>query len=84
MYGRKWNSFFSFVVFIAATIGLMISHDINILYFLLFVIGVTFAGRAIVNYNYLIEIIESKYKELIIFIRLLFQALFIILITVLV
>lgn len=59
----------------------MLSNDIYTLYALLFIAGMTFAGRVIVGVNFVIEFLIDKYKENMVFTRLFSIAIIIILIT---
>ena len=59
----------------------MLANDIYTLYALLFIAGMTFAGRVIVGINFVIEFLTDKYKETMVFTRMLSIAIAIILIT---
>lgn len=80
-YGRKWNAFISYVVFIVSVILILLMSDLMVLYVLLFIAGSTFGGRAIVNFNYVVEFIHERRKQLVVFLKLLWASLFIILFT---
>ena len=59
----------------------MLNNDLYVLYALLFIAGMTFAGRVIVGVNFVLEFLTDKYKELMVFTRMTSIAVAIILIT---
>ena len=61
-YGRKFIVIFNYFTFELCVVGIMLSHDINMLYTLLFFCGVTYAGRIVVCINYMIEFNLEKNK----------------------
>jgi MFS family permease len=54
-FGRKYIVFVSYIVFIAAIIGILFSNLLIQLYIFLFFAGATFGGRIVVGLNYLLE-----------------------------
>lgn len=54
-YGRRWIALTCYIVLITATIFLMLSTDLIMLYVLQFIIGATFGGRIITGVAWLVE-----------------------------
>jgi MFS family permease len=54
-FGRKWIVFISNVLLIIAMIGFIFTHNIYESYVYFFITGMSFSGRQIVGYTYLLE-----------------------------
>lgn len=58
-FGRRWNAFINYAIFIVDVIAILLASDMLTLYVLLFIAGATFGGRAIVNFMYVIDYIHA-------------------------
>jgi MFS family permease len=67
-YGRKLVVGISLAVSIFAQFGLLITHNIYEAYFYYFLLGLTFPGKIIVGYTYLLEFNRAKFQDLIMYI----------------
>lgn len=70
-FGRKVIVIVNYAIFMLATIGLMLSHDIILIYVYIAIAGATYGGRVVVSINYLLEFILAKNKEMTTFIKML-------------
>lgn len=61
-YGRRWNAFINYVVFLVIVGLILVCSDLMTLYVLLFLAGATFGGRAIVNFLYVVDFIHARRK----------------------
>lgn len=68
IYGRKLIVSISLAVSIFAQFGLLITHNIYEAYFYYFLLGLTFPGKIIVGYTYLLEFNKVRYQDIIIYI----------------
>ena len=80
-HGRKYSAVISNFLLIFVTIGIIFARDITALYILLFLAGATFAGRVIAGLNWLLEYNILQNREFVMFVKLIFSAVSIILIT---
>jgi len=54
-YGRKTIVIVNYFIFMLTVVGVMLAHDLEILYTLMFISGATLGGRVVVSINYVIE-----------------------------
>ena len=80
--GRKYNAVINNFLLIIVVIGIILASDITTLYVLLFLAGATFGGRLIAGLNWLVEYMPTRYKETVMFIKMLSGSFTIILLTV--
>lgn len=80
-YWRKAVFVWSNVVFIIAFFGLIVSTDLNLAYFWMFLLGATFSGKIIVGINYMIEFICARGQSNIIFVTMFTEPITLILLT---
>lgn len=67
-YGRKLVVAISMALSIVALFGLFITHNIYEAYFYYFLFGLSFPGKIIVGYTYLIEFNKARHQDIIIYI----------------
>ena len=80
--GRKYNAVINNFLLIAVVIGIILASDIMTLYILLFLAGATFGGRLIAGLNWLIEFQPLRNRELVMFVKMIFGSISIILLTI--
>ena len=56
-YGRKAIVISNYFVFMLTVVGIMLSHDLAVLYVFMFIAGCSFGGRVVVSINFVIEFI---------------------------
>lgn len=69
--GRKWITISSYLIFLLAIIGILVSTELIWLYVLVFITGTTFPGRAIVALSWLLEYQKNSRKQRTLFLKLL-------------
>ena len=61
-YGRYGLAIATYTVQFLALIGLYLSHDIHLTSILMVFLGMSHPGKNIIFFNYLLEMVPSKYK----------------------
>ena len=60
MYGRKYIFLFNMVMTFFAQVVLICSDDLSTAQAMMFILGTTFAGKAVIGFSYLIEFMTLK------------------------
>jgi MFS family permease len=81
-YGRKIVFLVANIISAIGQFGLIVSNNIYELYFFAFLVGASFAGKIVVGLNYMLEYNIPKWHETIIYLLMVAESTFMILITV--
>lgn len=80
-YGRKWVFNITLLVSIIAQFSIIMTNNLYQLYFYMFLIGATFAGRIVVGLGYVLEFLQPKWHASMIYWLLVTECLAIVLLT---
>lgn len=80
-FGRKWVFNITLLVSIIAQFSIIMTNNLYQLYFFMFLIGATFAGRIVVGLGYVLEFLQPKWHASMIYWLLVTECLAIVLLT---
>ena len=71
LYGRRILYGINLILFTIFLLAIILATQLEALYVLIFMIGGTMPGRTIVGLNYILEFTQIKYRDTIVFVRML-------------